>query len=84
MTDRGFRFDVYSDASLEVTNSMVGSFDLSLYFQATRGIVLGSHFVCMPGVIVIGGDGKVMARYVAPSPGRSIATDRILRSWNQC
>lgn len=70
ITDRGFRFDVYTDATLDVTNSMVGSFDLSQYYQATKGVVLGSYFVCMPGVVVIGGDGKVVSRYVAPSPGK--------------
>ncbi len=70
MSDREFQFEVYSDASLDVANSMVGSFDLSQYYQATRGVSLGTCFVCMPGVIVVGGDGKVVSRYVASSPGK--------------
>ncbi len=71
VSDREFQFEAYSDASLEVSNSLVGSFDISIYLQATKGVTLGTYFVPMSGLVIIGGDGKILSRYVASSPGRS-------------
>lgn len=69
MSDRSLGLEVYSDPSLVVTNAMVGSFDLSLHLMSTKGVQLGSFFVCCPAVLIIGGDGKVIHKYVATSPG---------------
>ena len=69
MNDREIQLDVYCDPSLTVSNNLVGTFDLSLYLSATKGVQLGSYFVSMPGIIVVGGDGKVISKYIAASPG---------------
>lgn len=74
VSDLEFQFEAYSDASLSVSNALVGSFDLSLYLQATKGVNLGgSYFVPMSSVIAIGGDGKILSRYVASSPGKALS-----------
>eukprot|EP01039_Chlorochromonas_danica_P009953 gene9953-11003_t len=67
-SDRGLALQVYSDPSLSVSNAVVGSFDLSLYLQATKGVQLGACFVSMPGVAVIAGTGKILYKYIAISP----------------
>jgi peroxiredoxin len=72
VSDREFQFEAYSDASLTVSNALVGSFDISIYVQATKGVNLGSYFVPMASVVAIGGDGKILSRYVASSPGKLV------------
>lgn len=42
---------------------------MSFYIAATKGVQLGSYIACMPAVLVIGGDGKIISKYVASSPG---------------
>lgn len=69
ISERNIRVDVYCDPSLTVSNYFVGTFDLSKYLAATKGVQLGSYYVAMPGAVVISGDGKITSRYVASSPG---------------
>ncbi len=69
ISERNIQIDVYCDPSLVVSNYFVGTFDLSKYLSATKGIQLGSYYVAMPGAVVISGDGKITSRYVASSPG---------------
>jgi hypothetical protein len=64
--------DVYSDCTLDVANELVGTFDLSLYLLAAKGVNMGTYFVSMPAVLVISGSGKVISKYVASSPGTSL------------
>lgn len=69
MSDRNLRLEVFSDPSLAVSNALVGSFDLSLYLLATKGVQLGSHFVSMPAVAAISGDGSVTFKAIGDSSG---------------
>jgi peroxiredoxin len=69
VSDREFQFDCYSDPSLQVTNALAGTFDLSQFLQSNNGVSMGTYLAPLPAVIVIGSDGKVAARYVATSPG---------------
>ncbi|RYH12512.1 hypothetical protein EON65_38120 [archaeon] len=69
ISDRELHIDVFSDPSLTVSNALSGSFDLSLYLLASKGVQLGTHFVCMPAVVILGGEGKILNKYVAQSPG---------------
>lgn len=68
--ERRLKIECYSDGTLDVSNALVGSFDLGLFLQGTKSINLGSYFVPLPSVVIIGGDGKVISKYTAPSPGR--------------
>lgn len=69
ISDKELKIEVFSDPTLEVSNALAGTFDLSLYILATKGVQLGSFFVAMPAVLIIGGDGKVISKYIASSPG---------------
>lgn len=69
ISDRNLQLEVFTDATLELSNSIVGSFDMSMYIDATKSVQLGSYVTCMPAVVVIGGDGKILSKYVASSPG---------------
>ncbi len=80
VSDRNLQLEVFSDGTLDFSNAIVGSFDLSLYIQATKGVQLGSYFVCMPAVAIIGGDGKIISKYIASSPETvNVAPDDILQ-----
>mmetsp|Transcript_16698 Transcript_16698/g.37058 ORF Transcript_16698/g.37058 Transcript_16698/m.37058 type:complete len:180 (-) Transcript_16698:338-877(-) len=67
-SDMNINMDVYSDCSLDVSAALVGTFDLSLYFIAKQGVTLGTWFVSMPAIMIVGGDGRVISKYVAQSP----------------
>lgn len=69
VSEKDWKVTVYSDCSLEVSTTLVGTFDLSLYILATKGVNMGTFFVSMPAVLIIGGDGKILSKYVASSPG---------------
>lgn len=69
VSEKDWKIQVYSDCSLQVSTALVGTFDLSLYVLATKGVNLGTFFVGMPAVLIIGGDGKILSKYVASSPG---------------
>ena len=67
--DIGLSVEVYSDAALNVSNTLVGSFDLSLFMLEKRNVHMGSIFVPMPAVVIVDGDtGRVVAKYVMASP----------------
>lgn len=69
ISDRNLQMDVFCDPSLSVCDALVGSFDLSLYLLATKGIQLGSHFVAMPAVVVVSDSGEVIDKCIFSSPG---------------
>mmetsp|Transcript_31763 Transcript_31763/g.53575 ORF Transcript_31763/g.53575 Transcript_31763/m.53575 type:complete len:172 (-) Transcript_31763:387-902(-) len=80
ISDKDIKMDVYSDCSLDVSNALVGTFDLSMYLLAKRGITLGTIFVSMPAVMIIGSNGKIISKYVASSPDTiQVNPDDILR-----
>jgi hypothetical protein len=60
---------VYTDGNLDVSTALVGTFDLALFIQATKGVSMGAFIVPMAGVVLLGGDGKILYKYVASSPG---------------
>ena len=72
ISDKNLKLEVFSDCTLDVSNALVGTFDLSLYLLATKGVNLGTFFVCMPAVLIIGGNGKIVSKYVASSPGMHV------------
>jgi predicted dithiol-disulfide oxidoreductase (DUF899 family) len=67
--DRGLHMNVYSDLTLSFSKAFVGTFDLAGYISATKNVQMDSFEVCVPGVVILGGDGKVIGKYVAASPG---------------
>jgi predicted dithiol-disulfide oxidoreductase (DUF899 family) len=69
--DRGLHMNVYSDLSLSFAKAFVGTFDLAGYISATKNVQMDSFQVCVPGVVILGGDGKVIGKYIAASPGNN-------------
>lgn len=60
---------MFTDGTLLVSNALVGTFDLSAYVAVSKGVQLGTYMVPMPGIVLLGGDGKIINKYVASSPG---------------
>jgi hypothetical protein len=67
--DRGLQIETFTDLNLSVASALVGTFDLAEYIKATKNVKMDSFMVCMPAVAVISGTGKLIAKYVAASPG---------------
>lgn len=64
--------EIFSDGSLELSRALVGIFDLAMFIQATKDVHIGSYMVPMPGVVVLNSEGKVINKYIAPSPGQCV------------
>ena len=71
MDENALGMEIFSDPTLKVSNSLVGSMDLSLYIWEKKQIHLGSYFVPKPAVVIIGDDGLVLAKKYFESPGTS-------------
>ena len=69
MDENALGLEIFSDTTLKVSNSLVGSMDLSLYIWEKKQVNLGSYFVPTPAIIVIGEDGLVLAKKYFESPG---------------
>jgi hypothetical protein len=67
--DRKYNIEIFSDTSLSVCNSLIGSFDLSLYMLELKNVHMGSVFVPMPSVVIVSSTGQVIHKYIAASPG---------------
>lgn len=72
--DRGLQIETFTDLNLSVASALVGTFDLAEYIKATKNVKMDSFMVCMPAVAVISGTGKLIAKYVAASPGLPFIT----------
>lgn len=72
--DRGLQLEIFSDGSLELSRALVGIFDLAMFIQATKDVHIGSYMVPMPGIVVLNSEGKVVSKYIAPSPGPHVAS----------
>lgn len=80
ISDKDIKLDIFSDPSLDVSSSLVGTFDLSLYTLASNGANIGTFFVSMPAVLIVSGDGRIISKYVASSPETvQISSDDIIR-----
>lgn len=70
ISERALRTEVYSDISLRIAEKYVGTFDLSQHLLEMKGVHLGARFdVSLPGVLIVGGDGRIIWKKVSKAPG---------------
>lgn len=68
--ERNFNFDVFSDPTLTVSTAIVGPpIDLAKYLKGSRSAHMHTYMVPKSAVVVISGDGILLSKYTAESPG---------------
>jgi peroxiredoxin len=80
LTERGFYFEVLSDANLTAASHLVGTMDMAAYLKSKKGIEVPTYLLPKPAIVCIGGEGTILSKVVLDDPENvRITTEEILK-----